>query len=103
MGQGVVDDGLGEERRREPDERRRERQARAGPLLNVFRSWLDLTLPKLSRRSDLAIGIRYALARWPALTRYIDDGRLEIDNNAAERSLRGIAIGRKDWLCAGSD
>ena len=90
-------------RGRPPDERRRERQARTGPLLDAFRGWLDLTLPKLSRRSDLAIGIRYALARWPALTRYIDDGRLEIDNNAAERSLRGIAIGRKNWLFAGSD
>ncbi len=90
-------------RGRPPDERRRERQARTGPLLDAFRSWLDLTLPKLSRRSDLAIGIRYALARWPALTRYVDDGRLEIDNNAAERSLRGIAIGRKNWLFAGSD
>ena len=90
-------------RGRPPDERRRERQARAGPLLDQLRRWLDLTLPKLSRRSDLAIGIRYALARWSALTRYVDDGRLEIDNNAAERSLRGIAIGRKNWLFAGSD
>ena len=89
--------------RRPPDERRRERQARAGPLLAAFRRWLDATGPKLSRRSNLAIGIRYALARWPALTRYVDDGRLEVDNNAAERSLRGIAIGRKNWLFAGSD
>ncbi|WP_436428187.1 IS66 family transposase, partial [Enterococcus faecium] len=61
------------------------------------------TGPKLSRRSDLAVAIRYALARWQALTRYADDGRLEIDNNAAERSLRGIAVGRKNWLFAGSD
>jgi hypothetical protein len=51
----------------------------------------------------LAIGMRYALARWMALTRYVDDGRLEIDNNAAERSLRGVALGRKNWLFAGSD
>lgn len=90
-------------RGRPPDERRRERQARAGPLLAAFRQWLDATEPKLSRRSDLAIGIRYALARWTALTRYVDDGRLEIDNNAAERSLRGVALGRKNWLFAGSD
>jgi hypothetical protein len=88
---------------RPPDERRRERQARAGPLLDAFRQWLDVTGPKLSRRSDLAVGIRYALARWSALTCYIADGRLEIDNNAAERSLRGIAIGRKNWMFAGSD
>lgn len=86
-----------------PDERRRERQARAGPLLAAFRQWLDATEPKLSRRSDLAIGVRYALARWLALTRYIDDGRLELDNNAAERSLRGVALGRKNWLFAGSN
>ena len=64
---------------------------------------MDLTLPKLSRRSDLAIGVRYALARWSALTSYMDDGHLEIDNNAAERSARGIAIGRKSWLFASSD
>ena len=72
-------------------------------MLDKLRCWLDATGPKLSRRSDLAIGIRYALARWPALTRYVDDGRLELDNNAAERSLRGVALGRKNWLFAGSD
>lgn len=86
-----------------PDQRRRERQARARPLLDAFRRWLDATGPKLARRSDLAVAIRYALTRWSALTRYIDDGRLEIDNNAAERALRGIAVGRKNWLFAGSD
>jgi transposase len=90
-------------RGRPPDERRHVRQARAGPLLDAFRQWLDATGPKLSRRSDLAVAIRYALTRWTALTRYVDDGRLEIDNNAAERSLRGIALGRKNWLFAGSD
>lgn len=63
----------------------------------------DIALLKLSRRSDLAVAIRYALTRWTALTRYADDGRLEIDNNAAERSLRGIAVGRRNWLFAGSD
>jgi transposase len=86
-----------------PDDRRCERQAHAGPALAAFRHWLDATLPKLSRRSELAIAIRYALTRWPALTRYVDDGRLEIDNNAAERALRSIAVGRKNWLFAGSD
>ena len=72
-------------------------------MLAAFRSWLDATLPRLSRRSDLAVAIRYALARWSALVRYIGDGHLEIDNNAAERALRGVAIGRKNWLFAGSD
>ncbi|TCP95871.1 transposase IS66-like protein [Sphingomonas sp. PP-F2F-A104-K0414] len=90
-------------RGRPPDERRCARQARAGPLLAAFRQWLDATGPKLARRSDLAIAIRYALTRWSALSRYVEDGRLEIDNNAAERSLRGIAVGRKNWLFAGSD
>ena len=90
-------------RGRPPDERRRERQARAGPLLAAFRQWLDATAPKLARRSDLAVAIRYALSRWSALSRYVGDGRLEIDNNAAERALRGIAVGRKNWLFAGSD
>src|SRR5882724_2045441 len=53
--------------------------------------------------SQLAGAIRYALNRWTALTRYRDDGRLEIDNNIAERAIRGIALGRKNWLFAGSD
>jgi hypothetical protein len=86
-----------------PDERRRERQARAGPLLAAFRRRLDATEPKLSRRSDLAVGIRYTLARWPAFVRYIDDSRLKLDNNAANRSLRGANVGRKNWLLASSD
>jgi len=60
-------------------------------------------LPTLSKKSALAVAIRYSLSRWPALTRYRDDGRLEIDNNAAERSLRVVALGRKNWLFAGSD
>jgi len=58
---------------------------------------------KLSKKSELALAIRYALSRWSALTRYRDDGRLEIDNNAAERALRAVALGRKNWLFAGSD
>ncbi|MBP2275983.1 hypothetical protein H4W01_001364 [Sphingomonas sp. PL20] len=90
-------------RGRPPNERRCERQARAGPLLVAFRKWLDATAPKLARRSDLAVAIRYALTRWSALSRYVEDGGLEIDNNAAERSLRDIAVGRKNWLFAGSN
>lgn len=90
-------------RGRPPDERRCERRDRAAPLIATFRAWLDATLPRLSRRSELAVAIRYALTRWAALTRYVADGRLEIDNNAAERALRGIAVGRKNWLFAGSD
>jgi hypothetical protein len=57
---------------------------------------------KLSAKSTLAVTITYALKRWPALTRYCEDGRLEIDNLIAERALRGVAVGRRNWLFAGS-
>ncbi len=80
-----------------------ERQARAGPELESLHDWLQATVTSLSRKSNLALAIRYALSRWAALTRYLDDGRLEIDNNAAERALRAVALGRKNWLFAGSD
>jgi len=86
-----------------PDERRRVRQEKASPLLAEMRTWLETTLPKLSGKSDLAKAMRYAVSRWEALRRYLHDGRIEIDNNAAERSIRGIALGRKNWLFAGSD
>ncbi|HEY0296245.1 MAG TPA: transposase, partial [Bordetella sp.] len=75
----------------------------AGPLLASLHDWLHDTLRTLSRKSALAEAIRYALARWAALTRYVDDGRIEIDNNAAERALRVVALGRKNYLFAGSD
>ena len=85
------------------DERRTVRQARAGPLLETLHAWLQITLSQLSTKSELASAIRYALVRWTALTRFRDDGRIEIDNNAAERSLRAVALGRKNYLFAGSD
>jgi transposase len=90
-------------RGRPPDERAAVRKSRAGPELEALHGWLQMTLTKLSKKSELALAIRYALSRWTALTRYRDDGRLEIDNNAAERSLRPVALGRKNWLFAGSD
>jgi hypothetical protein len=92
-----------EVRGRPPDERRAQRQARASPLLDDLRTWLQSTLGKLSSKGELALAIRYALTRWPALTRYAGDGRIEIDNNAAERLIRDCALGRKNWLFAGSD
>jgi uncharacterized Ntn-hydrolase superfamily protein len=79
------------------------RQARAGPLLTAFHTWCHATLAKVAKKSELAGAIRYALSRWAALTRYRDDGRLEIDNNIAERALRAVALGRKNYLFAGSD
>jgi len=90
-------------RGRPPDERRSIRQARAGPLLESLRAWLLQTLSTVSKKSELATAIRYALVRWEAMTRYRDDGRIEIDNNAAERALRIVALGRKNYLFAGSD
>ena len=79
------------------------RQARARPLVEELHRWLNATLTKLSRKSDTAAAIRYALSRWRALTRYLDDGRIEMDNSAAERALRVVALGRKNFLFCGSD
>jgi len=90
-------------RGRQPPERRAVRQARAGPELKSLYEWLHKTATALSKKSELAKAIRYALSNWVALTRYCEDGRLEIDNNAAERALRAVALGRKNWLFAGSD
>jgi transposase len=90
-------------RGRPPDERQQIRTARSRPLLQSLQEWFEVSLPKLSRKSDTTAAIRYALGLWPALTRYCDDGHLEIDNNAAERALRVVALGRKNYLFAGSD
>jgi transposase len=90
-------------RERPAEERRTVRQARAGPLLAQLHTWLIATVRKLSKKSELAKAIHYPLARWEALVRYRDDGRVEIDNNAAERSLRAVALGRKNYLFAGAD
>jgi hypothetical protein len=77
--------------------------SRARPLRDSLREWFETTLLKLSRKSDTTAAIRYALGLWDALTRYCDNGRLEIDNNAAERALQAVALGRKNCLFAGSD
>jgi transposase len=90
-------------RGRPPDQRKAARQARAGPLLADLHDWLQSTLAMVSKKSEMAVAIRYALTRWTALTRYRDDGGIEIDNNAAEQSLRAVAVGRKNYLFAGSD
>src|SRR6266436_2006554 len=90
-------------RGRSPEQRREVRNQQARPLLESLKQWLEATLGKLSRKSDTAMAVRYALNRWKALLRYLDDGRIEIDNNAAERALRVVALGRKNYLFAGSD
>jgi transposase len=90
-------------RGRSPEQRREVRNQQARPLLESLKQWLEATLCKLSRKSDTALAVRYALGRWEALLRYVDEGCIEIDNNAAERALRTVALGRKNYLFAGSD
>lgn len=93
-----------EDIRGKPVELRREvRQSRAEPLIDELHKWMDKAVRQLSPKSETAAAIRYSLSRWRALTRYIDDGRLEIGNNSAERALRVVALGRKNYLFAGSD
>jgi hypothetical protein len=85
------------------EERRSVRQALSAPLVTELEVWMREERPKLSRGSDLAKAMDYMLKRWAAFTRFLDDGRVCLSNNAAERGLRGIALGRKSWLFAGSD
>ena len=90
-------------RGRSPDERRAVRNAKARPQLESMREWLDTSLSKLPRKSETAAAIHYALGRWDALIRYLDDGRIELDNLIAERALRPVAVGRRNYLFAGSN
>ncbi|PYM68508.1 MAG: IS66 family transposase [Candidatus Rokuibacteriota bacterium] len=90
-------------RGRSAEERREIRNARSRPLLESLKQWFEETLGKLSTKSDTTKAIRYALKRWDELMRFCNDGHLEIDNNAAERSLRAVVLGRKNYLFAGSD
>ena len=87
-----------------PAERLRIRQERTVSLLDELHHWLHATLGReASKKSSLAGAIRYTLTLWRALTRFCEDGRIEADNNAAERELRVVALGRKNFLFAGSD
>src|SRR6202045_1915797 len=90
-------------RGRSAEERREVRNARSRPLLESLKQWFQETLGKLSTKSDTTKAIRYAQGCWDALMRFCDDGHLEIDNNAAERSLRTVVLGRKNYLFCGSD
>lgn len=90
-------------RGRPADERRAVRQARSRPILAALEPWLRAKLELVSKKSKLAEAIRYALARWEGLTRFLDDGRIEIDSNVVERAIRPLALGRKNHLFAGSD
>ena len=86
-----------------PEQRRNVRQRLAKPRLDELATWLDAQLQRIPGKSDLAGATRYARSRWPALTAYADHGQLEISNNAAENAIRPVALGRKNWLFAGSD
>ncbi|TAJ81425.1 IS66 family transposase [Reyranella sp.] len=85
------------------DRRLAVRREQAAPLAAALQAWMREERRKLSRHSDVAGAIDYMLKRWPAFTRFLDDGRICLTNNAAERALRGLALGRKAWLFAGSD
>lgn len=88
---------------RPPDERRRIRRQKTAPLLKDLRQWMEATLAQVSAKSPMALAIGYTLSNWTALMRFVDDGRIEAHNNAAERALRGVALGRKNYLHLGSD
>jgi transposase len=86
-----------------PTERRAIRQARTKPLVESFETWLRAERKKLSPKGPLAGAINYTFNHWAAFTRFLDNGRICLSNNAAERSIRGIAVGRRNWTFCGSD
>jgi transposase len=86
-----------------PEERRRQRELRTRPVLDELQRWLNATLAQVSAKSPMALAIGYTMSNWRALVRFVDDGRIEAHNNIAERALRGVAIGRKNYLHLGSD
>lgn len=90
-------------RGRPAEERHVARQARSRPIVAALEPWLREKLGLISQKTKLAEAIRYALSRWQGLTRFLEDGRVEIDNNVVERSIRPIALNRKNALFAGSD
>ena len=85
-----------------PEQRKALRQERSKPILDQMLPWLKAQKSAVLPKSPMGKAIGYALNQWTALNRYLDDGRLAIDNNAAERALRPVAVGRKNWLFAGS-
>ena len=85
------------------DARRAARQERSKPLVLTFRVWLDLQLSKVSAKSSIAEAIRYGFNHWEGLVRFLDDGRIELDTNIVERSMRPVALTRKNALFAGHD
>jgi len=86
-----------------PEARQAARQERSKPVVEAMKTWFEATLPTVSGASKIAEAIRYGLNHWDGLLRYLDDGRIEIDSNTVERSIRGIGLGRKNSLFAGHD
>jgi hypothetical protein len=84
-------------------ERQALRQARSRPMLDDIQAYLERERPRVLPKSPIGQAIAYTLSNWEALVRYCEDGDLEIDNNGAERSLRGVAVGRRNWTFFGSD
>ena len=91
-----------EARGRSPDERVKLRQERAKSILDDLEVWLQAQLPRISGKSELAKAIRYALTRMKKLRPYLDHGCLELDNNCAEKAMKSVALGRKNFLFSGS-
>jgi hypothetical protein len=85
------------------DDRLAARKRQSRPIVADLENWMRTERPRLSRHAETAKAIDYMLTRWPAFTHFLDDGRICLSNNAAERALRGIALGRRAWLFAGSD
>ncbi len=90
-------------RGQDPEARLVSRQLKSQPIVEALEPWLRSKFATISRKSKLAEAIGYILRRWDGFTRFLDDGRIEIDNNVVERSIRPLALGRKNHLFAGSD
>ena len=90
-------------RGRTAKQRQSVRNTQSRPLIEAMKPWLEIELGRIPGRGGLAEAIRYALSRWSALCQFLDDGRIELDNNPVERAIRPIALGRKNHLFAGSD
>ena len=86
-----------------PDKIKALREEKSKPILNEFKSWLEKHVGGAPPKHPLGRAMRYCLKNWDALMRYIEDGRLDIDNNACERAIRPFAIGRKNWMFMGNE
>ena len=85
------------------DERYAVRKRKTKPKVEAFHAWAEAQLTRIPGKSDLAKAFRYGISRWSSFTLFLEDGRVAIDNNAAERGMRPIGVGRRNWLFAGSD